>query len=93
MHRSRQHNMPIAFGGGNGQKCGCSCVILGFGDRLFRGAAHHWSISTKTIRATLLANATGVSLKCYLTVLRPSIPFINSRNVDGGRRAGAVPQS
>src|SRR6516225_3886568 len=36
-------------------------------------------ISTKTMRATLLASATAVSLNLYLTVLRSSIPRAHRR--------------
>src|ERR1700733_12702205 len=46
------------------------------------GRSSYWPplvISTKTIRATLLASATAVRLNLYLTVLRSSMPLAHSR--------------
>src|SRR5208337_4467246 len=47
------------------------------------GRSSYWPplvISTKTMRATLLASATAVSLNLYLTVLRSSIALAHSRS-------------
>src|SRR5271157_2494632 len=47
------------------------------------GRSSYWPplvISTKTLRATLLASATAVSLNLYLTVLRSSIPLAHRRS-------------
>jgi hypothetical protein len=41
-------------------------------------------ISTKTMRATLLASATAVRLNLYLTVLRSSIPLAHRRKAARG---------
>src|SRR5271165_6733922 len=46
------------------------------------GRSSYWPplvISTKTMRATLLASATAVRLNLYLTVLRSSIPLAHRR--------------
>src|ERR1700685_3537723 len=61
------------------------------------GRSSYWPplvISTKTMRATLLASATAVRLNLYLTVLRSSMPLAHRRMASlafamAQRRAGA----
>jgi hypothetical protein len=48
-------------------------------DETLQGRQRSASISTKTMRATLLASATVVRLNLYLTVLRSSIPLAHRR--------------
>src|SRR5208337_43733 len=58
------------------------------------GRSSYWPplvISTKTIRASLLASATAVSLNLYLTVLRSSIPLAQRRRARAVQRSQLSP--
>ena len=68
-------SMLIALGGEN-PLSNSSFVQAAIGRSSYRPPL---VISTKTMRATLLASATAVSLNLYLTVLRSSMPLAHRR--------------